>query len=223
MESDCPKQYLTIGNKTVIEQTAEIFLGLSAVRKVVVTINPEDDRWYNLPLSHHENIVVTMGGDERFDSVLNGLQAIEKVAQKNDWVLVHDAVRPCVRESDIKRLFDRLAHHPVGGLLCAPVSDTLKRVDENNHVGTTVDRSRLWQAQTPQMFRYGLLLSAMIQAKNESHLFTDESSVLEFYGYSPLAVRGHKDNIKITHPEDLFLAKLILHARKAIKAKGGLS
>lgn len=219
METAIPKQYLMLGDQTVIEHTVNIFLGLSAVRKIVVTVSSDDDRWHELPLSRNEIISVAVGGRERFDSVYNGLMSLDKMARRDDWVLIHDAVRPCVRGNDIKRLLNHIANHPIGGLLCTPVSDTLKRIDENHQVITTVDRSHLWQAQTPQVFRYGPLCAAMHQAQEERNFFTDEASVMEFYGYSPLAIRGHKDNIKITHPEDILLAKLILHAHRAMQAK----
>ena len=131
----------------------------------------------------------------------------------DDWVLVHDAARPCVRPSDISKLIDTVVDHPVGGLLAMPVRDTMKRADANGQVTATVDRRDLWHAFTPQMFRLGMLRRALISAIDAGVAVTDESSAMELAGHAPVLVEGHPDNIKITRPQDLDLAAYYLAAQ----------
>ena len=133
-----------------------------------------------------------------------------KVRIDDDWVLVHDAARPCLRRSDIDRLLERLAGHPVGGLLGVPVRDTMKRTDDTGLIERTVTRDNLWHAYTPQMFRFAMLRDALEEALRRKLLVTDEASAMELAGHRPLMVEGHGDNIKITRPEDLALAAFYL-------------
>jgi 2-C-methyl-D-erythritol 4-phosphate cytidylyltransferase len=146
---------------------------------------------------------------------LKGLEALDGLAQDDDWVLVHDIARPCVRLSDIERLVTAVRQHPVGGLLASPVRDTMKRADRSGTVVGTVDREGLWHALTPQMFRYGLLRRALNEGIANGLAMTDESSAIEAFGQAPLLVEGAADNIKITHPQDLALAALFLQQRQA--------
>jgi 2-C-methyl-D-erythritol 4-phosphate cytidylyltransferase len=151
--------------------------------------------------------------------VLNALQSLQDEAGEDDWVLVHDAVRPCVRVAEIATLLCEIAGHPCGGLLAVPVSSTLKRRDEAGNVAATLPRENVWQAATPQAFRAGRLRHALEVALLRGAEITDEASALELAGYSPRLVRGSADNIKITYPEDLHLAELILAAQQRETAR----
>jgi 2-C-methyl-D-erythritol 4-phosphate cytidylyltransferase len=210
MGGDTPKQYLQIGGRTVIEHTLGRLLGHPRIESVVVALSEDDGWWPDLPLSKHPKISRVEGGAERCHSVLSGLRHLSGKAAADDWVLVHDAARPCLRRSDLDRLIETLKYHLVGGLLAVPVHDTVKRANRLCHVEETLPREALWRAYTPQMFRLGSLLSSIEDALAEGHLVTDESSAVEFAGLAPLLVEGHSDNIKITRPEDLELAKFFL-------------
>ena len=210
MQSECPKQYLKILDKTVLEHTLEKFCIHPRIAGVVVSLAANDIYWQNLGISKQYKIMTTTGGAERFNSVLNGLHYLRNHADAEDWVLVHDAVRPCVRHGDLDKLIEVLDQHPVGGLLAYPVKDTMKRANENLEVTETVDRRGLWHALTPQMFRLSLLEHAIAKAVQENIIITDEAQAVERCGYSPRLVEGRADNIKITRKEDLSLAELYL-------------
>ena len=200
MSAGQPKQYVEIAGRTILEHTMLRFLSLNP-DSVTLVVSATDNQYSLIPSAQRCKIVT--GGVERAESVLNGL---ENLALNDDqWVMVTDAVRPCVRAEDILRLKQMLTDDPVGGLLAIPVSDTVKRV-ENSEVVATVDRSALWLAQTPQMFRYGLLKSALLTALDQSERPTDEASAVEQAGYRPRIVEGSADNIKITRPADVALA-----------------
>lgn len=204
-----PKQYLPLAGKTVIENTLERLLALPDITGIFLILNPEDNHWDGLPLAQNDRIHRIAGGAERCDSVLNALEHLQETASPDDWVLVHDAARPCVHEHSILKLIDEVKGHAVGGILGVPVSDTLKQVNEST-IQSTADRRFLWQAQTPQMFRIGLLHNCLRKALADGKVITDESSALECYGYQPLMVQGRSDNIKITRPEDLAIAAILL-------------
>jgi 2-C-methyl-D-erythritol 4-phosphate cytidylyltransferase len=154
------------------------------------------------------------GGPERCHSVLNGLRRLrEMAAADDDWVLVHDAARPCVRQEDVARLLDELSADPVGGLLAVPARDTIKRADVGGTVVETIDRNVIWRALTPQMFRLGALTAAIVQALGRGVLVTDEAQAMELAGAAPRLVTGHEDNIKITTQSDLALAEFYLRQR----------
>ncbi len=210
MQADRPKQYLPLLGCTVIEQTLQRLLAHPRIGGSVVAISSDDGWWSEVKIETDRPLWVAEGGDERCHSVLNALQTLSAHASNRDWVLVHDAARPCLRSEDIDELIRRCESHPVGGLLAVPVKDTLKRADAAQTVQETVDRNRLWHAQTPQMFRLGELRDALQQALAANALVTDEASAMERAGHAPLLVEGHADNIKITHPEDLALAELYL-------------
>ena len=206
MESDTPKQYLKLNNKTIIEQTLTLFDKHDAVSEVVVVISEGDEYWASLNVELSKPLHIAKGGKERCYSVLNALIFLEDKAADDDWVLVHDAARPCLRQEDITLLLATLDEHEVGGILAVPVRDTMKRSFDNNNIKETVERENLWHALTPQMFHFSMLKSALESALNNSEAVTDEASAIELAGYQPLLVEGHADNIKITRPEDLVLA-----------------
>jgi 2-C-methyl-D-erythritol 4-phosphate cytidylyltransferase len=208
MNADRPKQYLDLAGKTVIEHTLLRLLQAEVFTAVAVAISEEDPYWSELDVASHEQIIRTKGGKERADSVLSGLHAIRDHAHDDDWVLVHDAARPCITPSDIHHLIDSLVDDEVGGILALPCADTLKNVDDKNILGT-IDRSHIWRALTPQMFRYGSLKTALEQAVGNPAI-TDEASALELQGKQPKIVEGRPDNIKITRPEDLALAHFFM-------------
>ncbi len=210
MQAERPKQYLPLLGRRVIEHTLQRLLAHPCIGAVVVAISSDDDWWPEVTIKTDKPLWLAEGGDERCHSVLNALQTLSAQAAERDWVLVHDAARPCLRSENIDELIQRCEAHPVGGLLAVPVNDTLKRADAARNVRETVDRNRLWQAQTPQMFRLGPLRDALQQALAANALVTDEASAMERAGHAPLLVEGHAGNIKITHPGDLALAELYL-------------
>ena len=209
MGSTFPKQYLPLAGKTVIENTLQRLLALPNIAGICLVLSPEDHHWNALALAQNDRIHRIAGGAERCDSVLNALEYLQASASPDDWILVHDAARPCVHEQSILKLIDKVKNHTVGGILGVPVSDTLKQVSDRA-IQSTADRRLLWQAQTPQMFRMGLLHRCLRQALDDGKVITDESSALECYGYQPLMVQGRSDNIKITRPEDLVIAAILL-------------
>ena len=210
MQTDVPKQYLTIHNRTVIEYVLEVFCTHEQIAGIMVALSAGDTTWNTLDISRHEKIMTTTGGRERYHSVLNCLDALDGVAAKEDWVLVHDAARPCICRKDIDGLINALSGHPVGGLLALPVRDTMKRADAAGEVEQTVDRQNLWHALTPQMFRLDALRSALRAASRKDMLITDEAQAMELTGARPLLIQGNPRNIKITQKNDLFLAELYL-------------
>lgn len=211
MAASVPKQYLSLRGKAVLQHSLERLLDHPRVRAVVLVLAADDAHWPRLA-RHYEGrpLIVAGGGAERSHSVRNGLRALVGRAAPEDWVLVHDAARPCVRRGDIDALLERLGDHPVGGLLGVPVADTKKRVDDEGNVVETVDRRNLWRALTPQMFRHAALLQALEAALEQGSVVTDESSAMETAGLRPRMVEGHGDNLKITRPQDLALAEWYL-------------
>ncbi|MDN6318262.1 MAG: 2-C-methyl-D-erythritol 4-phosphate cytidylyltransferase [Marinobacter sp.] len=212
MRAECPKQYLRIDNRFILDITLSRMLDSGLFAGCMVPLNSEDRWWPSSGASKDDRIQTCNGGAERADSVLSALTALAAQAGADDWVLVHDAARPCVHPADLANLVSTLATHPVGGLLAAPVADTLKKAKPNAlpEVIGTVDRSQLWRAMTPQMFRYAKLVEALRRALNKGQSVTDESSAMEFSGNMPVLVEGRSDNIKITVPADLDLAGFIL-------------
>ena len=213
MQAKIPKQYLNVNGRPIIETSLGRIGALKYVNRIVVMLNPEDTIWPTLGLERNAKIVCQSGGENRYQSVLYGLRYLADFAADQDWVLVHDAARPCVRLSDINRLMEAIRNHPVGGLLGSPIENTLKCVDENGEVTHTVDRSNLWSAFTPQVFRYRLLLDALEAVDKSSKTVTDEATAVEQLGYRPLLVEGNRDNIKVTQPHDLNLATQILSSQ----------
>ena len=214
MGAELPKQYLPLAGSTVLEQTLKVLVCAKYLAGVIVCLHHKDSYFNKLSLQHPK-ILTTLGGAERSDSVLRGLAAIEKAASPSDWVLVHDAARPCLSVSLLNSFIDNILVHNVGGILAVSVADTLKQVDpETMQVQRTQDRSNLWQAQTPQMFQYADIALALHSAAQHGQSITDEASAIEALGKVVRIVPGSVENIKITRPEDLRLAELILRANQ---------
>lgn len=204
MQADRPKQYLPLAGKTILEHTLACFLDHPQLRGLVVSLAGDDPYWPLLACANDSRIERAEGGRERADSVLNGLLRLTELgAQEDDWVLVHDAARPNLSRSDLDTLLETLADDPVGGLLAVPARDTLKRAGADGRVSETIDRSVVWQAFTPQMFRLGFLHRVLADALVADVSVTDESSAVEWAGFAPRLVEGRADNIKVTRPEDL--------------------
>ncbi|MEN8668430.1 MAG: 2-C-methyl-D-erythritol 4-phosphate cytidylyltransferase, partial [Ketobacter sp.] len=178
---------------------------------VVVAISAEDNHFKSLKIARDSRIKTVIGGAERCHSVLNGLRYVTELGSDQDWVLVHDVARPCVRADDVRKLIRQVEQFDaVGGILANQVRDTMKRGNRINQIEATVDRSQLWHALTPQLFRLGDLRRAIESALDEGLLVTDESAAMERLGHHPLLVEGMHDNIKITHPLDLALTELYI-------------
>jgi 2-C-methyl-D-erythritol 4-phosphate cytidylyltransferase len=205
-----PKQYLELLGRKVIDHSLQRLLDHPRIEAAYVALADTDDEWDGTGHAGDTRVVRVAGGAERCHSVLNALHALATRAAADDWVLVHDAARPCLSAADLDLLIRQLKDHPVGGLLGTPVQDTLKRVSADGAVEATVPRRDLWQAYTPQMFRLGLLIEALEQALARGELVTDDASAMELAGHRPLMVEGHAGNIKITRPADLALAAFYL-------------
>ena len=207
-----PKQYLDLLGRPLIFHTLKALTACPDIERVWVVLAPDDPWWprYDWSELGAKLETVRCGGATRAESVTNGLQAAAMVAADDDWVLVHDAARPCISAAMLDALFADLAQDPVGGILAVPVADTLKRADTEQRVAATEPRDVLWQAQTPQMFRYGLLGDALQKCRD----VTDEAGAVEALGLKPKLVRGDATNLKVTYPADLALAAMILRARK---------
>ena len=218
MKVDHPKQYLRLQQKSVIELSISRFLTHPQVQGVVVVVSESDEYWVSVERgldAKEGRLHVVSGGKERCHSVLNGLRFLRDMADRDDWVMVHDAARPCLHVSDIQKMIDELWCHSVGGLLGLPVADTIKLAGNNLRVKRTIDRTGLWRALTPQMFRYQKLFNALEAVISQPDKITDEASAMELAGYEPVMVEGRWDNIKITHPQDLDQARIILEAQRS--------
>lgn len=213
MNSPVPKQYLPLLGRPVILHTIERLCSHKRIQGVFAGVAPDDPQWQKLTLEL-QRMPVFLGtsdaGETRAHTVLNGLRMLAKNARAGDWVLVHDAVRPCVRHADIDKLINAVTEGDGGGLLAFPVADTVKRVDNAGRVVETVKRDGLWRAATPQMFQINKLMQALEQAMQSGKEITDEAAAIEAAGGHPCVVACHTDNIKITLPEDLALAELYL-------------
>jgi 2-C-methyl-D-erythritol 4-phosphate cytidylyltransferase len=210
--SELPKQYLPLAGKPMIYHALRRLCGSSRLLGVFVILAPEDREWERYDWSEFSEklTVIHCGGETRAQSVLNGLEAARKTSSigDDDWVLVHDAARPCLSKGQLDKLMDELAQDEVGGLLAVPVADTLKRSDNNSRVRHTEPRENLWQAQTPQMFRYKLLVEALGMGGGTT--MTDDAGAIEALGFHPKLVLSDARNLKVTYPQDLALAELIL-------------
>jgi len=227
MQADRPKQYLTLGELTILEHTLMRLGQHPAIADIVLAIAADDERWNvsaRTELSSRIGVSVdtVIGGAERHISVLNALEALYSgqlfshsvKADSNDWVLIHDAARPCITLADITHLINSVADDPVGGLLGIPVADTMKRVNAEGLVEETVCRDGLWRALTPQMFRLGMLRQALLDAAAQGRHVTDDASAIELAGYRPRMVSGNEQNIKVTRPQDLDLAAAYLRQQE---------
>ncbi len=207
MEASRPKQYLEVGGKSLLQHSLDALLAISAVEMVVVALGAGEAPPGGLA---DQRVRLAVGGARRADSVLAALRVLQEFAHEEDWVLVHDAARPCLSPADGERLVARVLSTGTGALLAEPVVDTLKRVDAGGHVLGTVDRSQLWRAQTPQMFRLGELAAALEHALKSGVAITDEASAMEQAGHPVAVVPGASRNLKVTVPEDLVLAAFYL-------------
>ncbi|WP_081299164.1 2-C-methyl-D-erythritol 4-phosphate cytidylyltransferase [Gilliamella sp. wkB308] len=208
MNSQTPKQYLKIGSMTILEHTLQKLLSHPRIGKIIVAIHAQDHLFATLPIATHPQIHVVKGGSTRADSVLAGL----RVLNDEQWALVHDAARPCVDHNDINRLINTVVETQQGAILATRISDTVKRAYQTNDnvIESSEDRTYLWGAATPQLFKVGELKSCLQIALNNHVPITDEASAIEYAGGHPLLVECRRDNIKITHPEDLALASFYL-------------
>ncbi|TEW53466.1 2-C-methyl-D-erythritol 4-phosphate cytidylyltransferase [Psychromonas sp. RZ22] len=203
--TEIPKQYLNILNKTIIEHSITPFLAHPEIKKVVVSI-AENDQWFSqLTIAQHPKLVVVEGGKERVDSVFNALS----ILPVDEYVLVHDAARPCIQLSDINKLIAYVKKAKCGAMLAYRVRDTMKRSDQSNHILQTVERHNLWHALTPQLFKNQQLLDAIVKIEDQ-HLITDEASAIEMVGGDVTIIEGRSDNLKVTQAEDLLLAEFYL-------------
>ncbi len=209
-DTTVPKQYLQLAGRTVIEWSLAPLLARPECAGVMVALGADDREWTKLDLSRDPRVRSVIGGAERADSVSAGLEALQLEDSHESWVLVHDAARPCLNAYDVDLLLRMLENDPVGGLLAAPVVDTLKRADAAGRVAQTVNREGLWRALTPQMFRYGILKRALREARDGGIAVTDEAQAVEMLKLQPRVVPGSPDNLKITLPEDLRRAERLL-------------
>lgn len=206
--SSLPKQYAQINNQTVLERALSTFIASPQIAGITVALHPDDQQFSRQNVDTQSILTIT-GGESRAHSVLNALTFLQQHAVAEDFVLVHDAARPCLLKSDLAKLIDTVLSHPVGGILATPVCDTLKKV-EDDMIVETINREQLWRAQTPQMFRYGLLFDALTHAINNNIAVTDEAQAIELQGKQPCIVEGNACNIKITTQEDLQIAELFI-------------
>lgn len=214
MGDEMAKQYLPLAGRPMIYHALRRLWSSPRIRHVFVVLASGDEEWMRHDWSEFASklVVLGCGGTTRAESVLNGLKAAREISSiaENDWVLVHDAARPCLSGTQLDRLMDDLAEDEVGGLLAVPVADTLKRSNDNgcSRVWRTESRENLWQAQTPQMFRYRLLVEAL--DRSGASAVTDDAGAIEALGLHPRLVPGDVRNLKVTYPQDLVLAEMIL-------------
>lgn len=208
MRGEMPKQYAAIRGQPMLAHAVRALLSYEAIDLAFVVLAPDDDSYRQHDWSEFGDRLAPLwcGGDSRRDSVLNGLDAMANIVDPDDWVLVHDAARPCVTRADIARLIESVGEDAVGGILAMPLADTLKRGDEAHRIESTQPRAGLWLAQTPQMFRHGTLLRALSTARD----VTDDAAAVERLGLRPQLVRSSARNIKVTYPEDVAIAAALL-------------
>lgn len=210
MSDVLPKQYLRLAGKPMIAHTIQVFFNHPRIASIHLALNPLDEFWRSFTLEPASKLKLHYtGGESRAATVLNTLNAIDVAhgVDNDDWILVHDAARPGLTHQMLDKLLSELEHDPVGGLLALPLADTLKQSDAFNHVAKTISRAQLWQAQTPQMFRYGLLKQALTAYNGQS---TDEAEAVEALGLQPKLVQGELRNLKVTYPQDLALLEALL-------------
>lgn len=202
-----PKQYLTIGEQTIIEHTLTNLMAHPQIGQIIVVLHANDHYFSKLAIAQSVQISTVIGGDERSDSVLAGLAMVDP---KEKWVLVHDAARPCLHADDLSALLQLAEQGEDGGILATPVRDTMKRANEQQIVEKTESRDKLWHALTPQFFPLQALYSALTQAQQQALNITDEASAIEELGGKVKLVHGRASNIKVTHNDDLLLAYFYL-------------
>ena len=211
MGSSTPKQYLRLENGlTIIDQCLETLLEIKLISGFVVALSSTDSFFQSSHFYNHSKILaIAEGGKERFNSVLSALNSLNETAQPNDWVLVHDSVRPCIKKSDIEKLIREVSNDSIGGILATSAIDTVKEKNASGSI-KTIDRKKLYMAQTPQMFRFGILKEAIESAIRMGGRITDESEAIEKLGHSVKIIGGSSSNIKITAKDDIDLANYFL-------------
>lgn len=212
------KQYLLLAGRPIIEHSIKRLASVSAISSIVVGVASNDESWPILDFEHEKLLARVDAGTQRVDTVANCLQFIVEQGGEDDWALVHDAVRPCVRPNEVQHLINEVLQDGDGGLLALPLSDTLKRgnQEQGSRIIETISRDNLWRAMTPQMFKVSELLAAIGQTSKTRHQITDEASAMEAVGHQPLLVPCSPDNIKITYPQDLKMAEMILSTQLQI-------
>ncbi len=216
MGAETPKQYLRIEGRTLIEHACGALLANSRIVGLVIAHHANDQVLAGLPLVDDDRVHLVVGGAERAGSVMAGLDYLASRVALDDWVLVHDAARPCLETTVVDQLLEQLSQHEVGGIVARPVTDTVKRGSCAREIEQTLPREQLWLAQTPQMFRYGMLLQALRRALQDGVAVTDESMALERLGYKPMLLMGATSNIKVTYPQDLALAAWYIANRSIV-------
>ena len=207
-----PKQYLDVNGFPMIYHALAALCRVARIDTIFVVLAADDRHWQPLMADPpgtfwHRVIALSVGGATRGESVLNGLTAMQNNMNPNDWVMVHDAARPCIRAELIEQFIDELQDDLIGGLLALPLADTIKRDAGNLRVESTIAREGIWRAQTPQMFRYGMLCEAMKKMPDA----TDEAQAIEALGHQPKLVMGDSANLKVTYAPDLKLARMLLN------------
>lgn len=203
-----PKQYLSIHKQTLIERVVRVFDNIPLIHSIHIALHSSDEIWKTLNLSFSSKVNAHYcGGESRAETVLNSLKIIKDHVNKNDWILVHDAARPGIDGKDVEHLMHVLKDDPVGGLLALPLADTVKKSDEEDRVVESPSREHLWQAQTPQMYRYKMLSDALVKFDG---IPTDESQAIERLGVKPKLIKGNFKNFKITYPEDLNILEQLI-------------
>lgn len=216
MGADCPKQYLKINDITILEHTVNRLLAHPKIHQVILALGEDDTYFAQLDIAKNPKVIRVPGGKERADSVLSGLEYLNENQSDSNWVMVHDAARPCISHHDISKLIEHCLALDInldtaqGAILAAPVRDTMKRTNAKQSITNTVPRDGLWHALTPQMFPSSLLLNALSQGLTAGKNITDEASAMELAGFEVDIVAGRSDNLKVTSPEDLALAQFYL-------------
>ncbi len=208
VNSGIAKQYLEINGLSLLEISISVLINSVNFKKLIVVIPKSDMKKCCYLKEKFKQIELVPGGNTRCKSVFEGLRFLNSMSKANDWCMVHDAARPCVQKKDILGLIDEVKDSNTGGILGAPVIDTLKKVDNDNQIKETIDRANLWKAFTPQMFRYGVLFESLSLALKDGVAVSDESQAIERMGKRVHIVRGSSENIKVTYPEDVNKAEL---------------
>jgi 2-C-methyl-D-erythritol 4-phosphate cytidylyltransferase len=204
-----PKQYLSIHKQTLIERVVRIFDNISLVRSIHIALQSNDEIWKTLNLSFSSKVNTHYcGGESRAETVLNTLKTIKDLVDESDWILVHDVARPGIEGKDVEHLMHTLKDDLVGGLMAYPIADTIKKSDEEDRVVESPSREHLWQAQTPQMYRYKMLSDAL---EKFDGIPTDESQAIERLGKKPKLIKGNFKNFKVTYPEDLIILEQLIN------------
>lgn len=213
MSAEVPKQYKLLAGQPMLWHTVKLFHDNPAIQTIFVVLSADDTEFVRQKWNEFGDRLAPLycGGNTRRESVLNGLIAASNVINPDDWVLVHDAARPCLRHLELELLIKECKQEKIGGILAVPVADTVKRADGELRIAHTEPRAHLWQAQTPQMFRMGMLVEAL-RAQNAQNI-TDEAQAIELLGLKPKLILGSRSNIKVTYPEDLEIAEWILTNR----------